>query len=115
MTTAIQDRIQGRKDCEDTLAMLLESKSTAYREGVARACFDMFSDQLPKQPAEGLLVMGQMGAQSFEKQTIDFGIHRGKTYGEAPIEYLTWLADQSVALQAYLRSERGRKRIAESE
>lgn len=114
MSDQLEDRIQGRKDCNDVLSLLLEGQSAAYREGVARACMERFADQLPKEP-EGLLTMGLMGASAFEKQVIQFGLHKGKTYGEAPIEYLTWLADQSVALQSYLRSARGKQRIEEAD
>lgn len=108
----VQKRIQGRKDCEEVLGLILEGKTKEYREGVARACFEMFSDLLPK-ASNGLLVMSDKDAKEFEKTPRRYGIHRDIPNGDVPIKYLVWLADDTVEVQAYLRSARGKKRIEE--
>lgn len=54
-------------------------------------------------------------AVEFESTTISFGTHSGKVFSEVPIGYLTWIADSTNQLQAYLKSDRGQKRIEAGE
>ncbi len=62
-------------------------------------------------PPAKLWTLDESKAVAFEKRFIEFGVHQGTAYKDVPIEYLTWLADKTLELQAYLRSDRGRQRM----
>jgi hypothetical protein len=98
-------RIDGRKEAEAFIALCAEN-GEAFMEGVRAA----FQATMPKQP-EARLTMGDDESKRFEATYIGFGQHQGLTYGDVPIDYLTWIADKAIDLQAYLRSDRGRNRI----
>ena len=49
-------------------------------------------------------------AEQFEHEKIEFGKHAGELYINVPIEYLCWIADQSIRLRRYCQSERAQRR-----
>jgi hypothetical protein len=98
-------RIEGRKEAEAFLALCAEN-GEAFMEGVRAA----FHATIPKQP-EARMTMNDDEAKRFEATHIGFGQHQGCKYGDVPIDYLTWIADKAIDLQAYLRSDRGKSRI----
>ncbi len=107
----VKDRIAGRIEAEQMIEMLQTSeKSPAWQQGFFRE-LHRASIASGDVTIERLKVMDDEQAKRFEKKTIDFGTHRGIEYRSVPITYLTWLADSVLNLQAYLRSERGQKRI----
>lgn len=103
-------RINGRQEAEQLLALRTAEPSPEFEQAFARVLRD-FADSILGKPQYELRVMTEAESVAFEKSQIGFGIHNGQRYDSIPIEYLTWLADKSLELSAYLRSERGRARI----
>lgn len=112
MSNAINDivsqRIQAGKDFAEALG-LLDSESLAYRQRIAELMRE-HADSVLGKPPTGLLTMTTSQAKSFELEQIKFGQHQGIAYRHVPIDYLRWVGDQSVRLQAYLRSDVAEKR-----
>lgn len=108
MSGALKARIAGRQNCEACLVMLIENEPPEYAQGVANACEDFAAAirklQGKEQPT-ALLTMTPEQATAFENERITFGKHAGERYGDIPREYLEWLADSAIRLQAYLRSK----------
>lgn len=111
---ATEERIAGRELAEEVLSFVQEDATEAFRHGFWRTLLEHCPSEIRPTAAE-LLVMDDCKAKAFEGSQIEFGLHRGSSYGEIPISYLAWLADSAVELQSYLRSERGRRRLAEGE
>ncbi len=106
----LADRVEGRKSLESILADLIDGQSEAFVSGVAQAMRDA-ADKILGPIQSQLRVMSDEEAERFEKyETIKFGEHRGLKYGEVDVGYLDWVADKSLTLQAYLRSERAKRR-----
>lgn len=108
MTNPVLERKRGRELAEELLAMI----PTDLTDVAANALFRRLADAVPVELlVASSKVMEDKKAKAFEKSILTFGVHVGKTYADAPIEYLTWLTDSARELQAYLRSDRGQKRI----
>jgi len=105
-------RIQASKDFAEALE-LLDSESFAYRQRIAELMREHADSILGKQPT-GLLTMTTSQAKAFELEQIKFGQHQDTEYRYVPIDYLRWVGDQSVRLQAYLRSDVAEKRTDNS-
>jgi len=101
MDTADQDRIDGRKWADEVLTDLA-AKSGDYQMGFWR-------EIRRRQPTPDPLKAGLMTddqSREFGRRTMYFGMHLGKRYDEAPLDYLEWLADQNVELARYVGSRR---------
>jgi hypothetical protein len=105
-------RINGRLEAEGLLELRQFCGGAEYNEGFALALRE-FADSVLGKPETELRVMNDIQAAQFESTDILFGLHRGLSYGEVPILYLSWLADQGANLAAYLRSNRGQRRLRE--
>lgn len=112
MTSEIETlaRINGRIEAEQLLSLRTVDASPEFNQAFARV-FREFADAVLGKPDCELRVMSPQESAAFERSQIQFGIHQGQPYHSVPIEYLTWLADKSLELSAYLRSDRGRARI----
>lgn len=109
----MEDQIEGRKLAKE-FTELAEDSSHAFKRGIAlhmRAYADSILGPIPTE----LRVMTNQEADSFGKTAIDFGVHKGTAFHDVPLFYLTWIADKSALIQAYLRSEIVLKRINEAE
>lgn len=112
--TRIQDRIAGRKEAEELLSVRSMEVSEDWQRAFALA-MRHFADSVLGPVDSSLAVMNEQQAKIFELRLVQFGIHRDKTYAEAPIDYLTWIADNASELASYLRSDRGKHRIENEE
>ncbi len=114
----IEQRIKGRRLADNLLSVI---EGDTFTHEAIRGFWSQMLDRCPEQfkpappPAEKLLTMTDEQAARFESQTIGFGAHSGQVYRDVPIDYLTWLSDQTLPLQAYLRSTRGKQRIERGE
>ena len=107
----LEERIAGRKDAEELLAMV-GGGTEDYLKGVATALRAFANRVLGEEKSESeLRVMTEIEAKAFEEKRIKYGRNAGETYGEAPIDDLVWLVDSTLPLAAYLRSDRGKRRI----
>lgn len=110
--------IEGRRLAGELLSILdgdtfSGDKCRGFWAEMLDRCPEHFKPSTP--PTEKLLTMTDDQAARFESQTIWFGAHSGTMYRDVPIDYLTWLSDQTLPLQAYLRSWRGQQRIERGE
>lgn len=113
-TTRIIDRKAGRDEAKVLLEMRSSGVSNAFVEGFARAMREYADSVLGKQQCETLRAMSADEAAAFEKRKIRFGIHECKCFADVPADYLAWIADSALEIQAYLRSERGKQRLEKS-
>lgn len=106
----VASRIEGRKEATEllqTLAHLTEGDAD-YLDGIKRACLEFAGDLVPK--PQTLRTMTKEQAAAFGKTRINFGIHYGATYDvlfDQHQDYLEWLADAALDLQAFLRFKNG--------
>lgn len=109
---AITQRVEGRHLAVELLSVL---DGETFTEHKLRGFWDEMLGQCPWPPVtpekSTLRTMDDESAKRFEQSLIKFGIYSGSQYGVVPIVYLTWVADNAIDLQAYLRSERGKRRI----
>ena len=105
----LEERIAGRKDAEELLAMVCGGTED-YLKGVATALREFANRVLGEEKSE-LRVMIEEEAAAFEQKGIKYGRNAGLKYGEAPIDDLVGLVDSTIPLAAYLRSDRGKRRI----
>lgn len=107
----LEQRIAGRKEFETLrqLAFDFDGVNPAWLDGFARAAREFANQQLGS--PDTLVVMSEAEAMRYEARKITFGEYTGTLISEVPIERLTWYADAAVPLQAYLRSDRGQRRI----
>lgn len=111
---AIKDRIQAREEAAEILGVWTPDRSQAYLRAFALAMRE-FADRVLGPAQSELRVMDDAEAAAFERELIGYGRHKGVALGEVPISYLTWVADSTRTLFAYLRSDRGRARIERDE
>lgn len=111
------DLIEGRKFAEsilelagEELALKSQSFQFAFWREIKNAVARSGAIPVQNQKTE-LGVMTYDEARSFESKPIPFGIFKGQKYAEVSVSYLLMLADGAVPIQAYLRSEIGKKRI----
>lgn len=106
----IQSRIDGRQEAEALLDFRDKSGCQTYNQAFALAMRN-FADSVLGPPETSLRTMSDREASVFERTRIPFGQHKDLQYAEVPIEYLAWVADQASILAAYLRSDRGVRRL----
>jgi hypothetical protein len=106
-------RINGRLEAEALLALRMIGAGPEYQQAFARTLRE-YADSVLGAPETDLRVMDENQASSFELNRIPFGRHHDLPYSLVPIEYLTWVADQGNNLAAYLRSDRGQRRLREA-
>lgn len=106
----IEDNIRARKDAELLIGMRQIELGPGYELAFARACMNHAVRILGCNPYEPM-AMNEDESRNFEQHQIKFGKYSGTAYKDIPVEYLTFLDDAARPVQAYLRSERGKKRI----
>ncbi len=109
----IRQRTDGRKAARTACSLVdINDMPEQIKVGFWLEMINMMPDEFKNQVAPKIT---NEDAIAFESRTIEFGAHFGKTFSEIPISYLTWLADSSIALRAYLKSDRGQKRFEAGE
>ena len=108
------ERIAGRKYAEELLS-LVEIQSPDFALGfwraIAKAAEENGQSSDGQAGKDDLLPMTDEEATYYERhEVLEFGMHRGKAYGEAPISYLVWLAESNLPLLKYVRSRRAQHR-----
>jgi len=108
----IEQRVQAIKDFAAMLDCLPcgGGDDLAYRIRICELMREYADTHLGKPATSTLLVMNDAQASRFELDLISFGTYLGTQFRDVPIQYLDWVADQSVRLQAYLRSDAAKKR-----
>lgn len=105
----ITQRANGRKAARTACSLVdINDMTEQIKIGFWLEMINMMPDELKNQVASRI---SDQEAIAFESRQINFGQHAGKAFSEVPISYLTWIADSSNGLQAYLKSDRGQKRI----
>lgn len=118
MSTPTVDRIAGRVRAEQVIALAeLDCESEDFRMAfwreLAKRVAAEHSEPAERPGENDLTPMTDEEAKNFERhQTIKFCTHGAKAYGDIPMDYLCWLADSTLPVLKYVRSERGRRRIA---
>ncbi len=107
-----QQRIDGRKRAEELLSLAdIKIESRPLQEGFARAMRE-YADGIFGDPVEKVVrVMADSEAIEFEAEHVGFGKYKDDPYGSVDIDYLAWIADKNLRLQAYLRSDRAKQRL----
>lgn len=111
MTSPIEDRIAGRQHAEEFI-QLVNTGSDAYRAAAA-AAMRFYADSVIGKPPTEFRVMTEAESAAFESNVITFGKHQGKAFIDVPIDYLAWIADSALTIAAYLRSQRGLRRLVQ--
>lgn len=108
------DRINGRLEAEALLDLRERCGGTEYNQAFALE-LRRFADSVLGPVETSLRVMDHVQARDFEEEHIGFGQYQGSAYHDVPIDYLAWVADQANNLAAYLRSDRGKRRLRNSD
>lgn len=99
----IKQRIEGRRHAEQMIELVgVNDMAPHVKHGFYMAIVAMAKELYP--PREVLSTMSHVEVKAFEQTVIQFGVHKGKTFGEVPREYLEWVADQTLQIQRYLRN-----------
>ena len=109
--TRVQARVVGRRLAASLIELAgLDELPPNAQEGF----WDELRRVMPSQPNGALSTptpaMSDEEAKAFEKTKIPFGQHQFTNYGQVPINYLSWVADQGIQLRRYMRSARAQKR-----
>lgn len=106
----VVQHIAGSKHAQSVRDLFdLEDKSESFVDGFWSELARMLPAGTIETPK--LRTMDEDEAASFERSVMKFGKHKGERVIDIPIDYFTAYADSAVKIQAYLRSDRGRRRV----
>ena len=104
-----KQRIAGRKWADEVIEEAM-TNGADFLIGFARATRVAFPPDAAK-----LHAMTDDEARAFEAGEISFGKHKGAAWGEVPIAYIGWMAENNRPLQEYVRSETFKRRQEEED